>query len=139
MRKLSKSDIPTYLVSYRVRNKNKQNLVYIPTYIHVKLVLYLFKVLHYKFPKIIFIIFGAINKATHQHRMNIKQYWFLSFVFCFVDLLDNMWISKKHIQQQFHKTCEIDNIQRNKLYFDKVTQQGQGILANIWSFISRRR
>jgi len=75
MRRLSKSDIPTYLVSYRVRNKDKQDpLVYIPTYIHVKLVLYLFKVLHYKFLEIIFIIFGAINKVTLQYKKNIRQY-----------------------------------------------------------------
>ncbi len=74
---ISKSDIPTYFVSYRIINKNKNEqapLVYRPTYIHVKLVLYLFKVLHHKFPKIIFIIFGVVNKATHHHKRNIKQY-----------------------------------------------------------------
>jgi hypothetical protein len=74
-RKLSKLNIPTYVVSYQIRNKNKQDLlVYILTYVHAKLVLYLFKVLHYKFPEIIFIIFGAVNKATHHHKKNIKQY-----------------------------------------------------------------
>ncbi len=97
MRRLSKLDTPTYLVSYQVRNKNKQDLlVYIPTYIHVKLVLYLFKVLHYKFPEIIFIILGAFNKATHHHKGNIKQYWFPSFVSSLVDLPNFMKISKGH-------------------------------------------
>jgi hypothetical protein len=109
-----------------LEKKNKQTfLVYIPTYIHVKFVLYLFKVLNYKFPKIIFIIFGAVNKATHHHKTNIKQYWFLSLVSSLVDLPDNMWINKKHIEQQIHKTCEKENMQRNKLYFDKVTNKAK--------------
>jgi hypothetical protein len=67
------SGTPTYLVSYQIKNKTKQKpVVYIPIYIHVKLVWYLFQVLHYKFPKIIFIIFGVISKATHHHKRNIK-------------------------------------------------------------------
>jgi hypothetical protein len=62
MRRLSMSDTPASLVSYQVRNKSKQDpLVYIPAYIHVKLVLYLFEVLHYEFPETIFIIFGAVS------------------------------------------------------------------------------
>jgi hypothetical protein len=94
MRRLSKSDTPTYLVSYRVRNKDKQDpLVYIP----VKLVLYLFKVLHYKFLEIIFIIFGAINKTTLQYKKNIKQYLFPSLVSSLVDLTNFMQMNKRHI------------------------------------------
>ncbi len=75
MKRLSKLDTPTYLVSYQVKNKTKQTpFFYIPTCIHVKLVLYLFTVLHNKFPKLIFIIFGVVNKATHHYKTNIKQY-----------------------------------------------------------------
>jgi len=97
-RRLSKLNTPTYVVSYQIRNKNKQDLlVYIPTYVHVKLVLYLFKVLHYKFPGIIFIIFRIVNKATHHHKKNIKQYWIPSLVSSLVDVPYFMNISKGYI------------------------------------------